>query len=49
VVIESAGLRFVAERVLLSFVAELRVDVRTCGGRRELVLSHPTWTPSGKC
>jgi hypothetical protein len=49
VVIEAAGLRFVAQRIQLPLVADLRVDVKTRCGRRELVVSHPTWTPRGSC
>jgi hypothetical protein len=49
VVIEAAGLRFVAPRVQLPLVTELRVDVRMSRGECELVLSHPTWTPAGSC
>jgi hypothetical protein len=49
VVIEAAGLQFVAERVQLPLVSELRVDVETRGGRSELVLAHPTWSPPGRC
>jgi hypothetical protein len=49
VVIEAAGLRFVSDRLQLPFVSELRVDVELRGGRRVLVLSHPTWTPPGTC
>jgi hypothetical protein len=49
VVIEAAGLQFVAERAELPLVSELRVDVETRSGRSELVFAHPTWTPPGKC
>lgn len=48
-VIEAAGLQFVAGRAELPLVSELRVDVETRGGRRELVFAHPTWTPPGRC
>jgi hypothetical protein len=49
VVIEAAGLRFVAARLQLPLVADLRVDVETRCGRSEVVLSHPTWTPCRRC
>jgi hypothetical protein len=49
VVIEAAGLRFVAERDQVPFVSGLRLEVQESGGRKMLVASHAVFAPGGSC
>ena len=48
-VIEAAGIRFVAEREQVPLVAGLRLDVEQRYGRKVLVASHATFAPDGSC
>ncbi len=49
-VIEAAGLRFVAEREQVALVSGLRLEVEEGhGGRKVLVATHETWAPGGAC
>jgi hypothetical protein len=47
VVIEAAGLRFVADRGDLLMVANLRIEVDARHGEPMLLLAHPAWAPYG--
>jgi hypothetical protein len=49
VVIEAAGLRFVAKREQLALVSGLRLEVEESYGRKVLVATHSTWAPGGCC
>jgi Fe-S cluster assembly iron-binding protein IscA len=49
VVIEAAGIQFVARRDQASFVAGLRLDVEEHGGRKLLVATHAEFAPGGSC
>jgi hypothetical protein len=49
VVIEAAGIRFVAEREQVPMVAGLRLEVEERYGRKVLIASHGTWAPGGGC
>jgi hypothetical protein len=49
VVIEAAGIRFVAEREQAPMVAGLRLEVEESRGRKLLVATHETWAPYGSC
>ncbi len=48
-VIEAAGIRFLAEKEHVPFVAGLRLEVEQRFGRKMLTASHPTWAPGGGC
>lgn len=48
-VIEAAGIRFVAEKEQASMVSGLRLDVEERYGRKVLVASHDTFAPYGSC
>jgi hypothetical protein len=49
VVIEAAGISFVAEREQVPMVAGLRLEVEESHGRKVLVATHTTWAPYGSC
>jgi hypothetical protein len=49
VVIESAGIQFIAEKAQVSLVAGLRLAVEQRFGREVLVASHSVWSADGSC
>jgi hypothetical protein len=49
VVIEAAGIRFVAEKEQVPMVAGLRLEVEERHGRKVLLAWHDTWAPGGGC
>ena len=48
-VIEVAGLRFLAEKHQLNLVAGLRIEVEERYGRKVLIALHSTWDGDGAC
>jgi hypothetical protein len=47
VVIETAGLRFLADRDELPMISNLRIEVDDRRGEPRLLLAHPAWLPNG--
>jgi Fe-S cluster assembly iron-binding protein IscA len=47
VVIEAAGVRFLADRDELPMISNLRIEVDDRRGQPRLLLAHPAWMPHG--